>query len=254
MKDFLKRDLKDNDHIGIVVDNKDELFAGRCKIRVFSLMDDIDIDLVPWATPINSTIFAGNGSGSISIPKIGQFVRVQFNNGDIYAPEYTSIQNIDSQLIQKIKDDYEGTHVLLYDPEQELTVIFQKQLGFQIYLKESYFLISNDSMITVSTPNADAIMQMDGDKVNLTTKNQITISGAAKVEVIADEVICNGKVTTKVGNAPYMHALLAEPMWALLTTLATAVDAKFPMTPGVNTGLVNATKEAATSKNVLIGL
>jgi hypothetical protein len=253
MKDFLKRDLHDNDWLGVVVNNKDSLFAGRCQIRVFSLMDEIDNELVPWSSPINSTIFAGDGAGSISIPKIGQFVRVIFNNGDIYAPEYTTIQNIDTQLIEKIKDDYEGTHVLVYDPDEELTIIFQKQLGLQIFLKDSFFQISPDSMITIQTPNADSIIQMEGDKVNITTKNEVNVSAGGKATVIADEVIVNGQQTTKVGPGPsYSHAILGEQFWALMTTLATALDAKMPVTPGVNLGLVNSAKQAATSTNVLI--
>jgi len=252
MKDFLIRDLHDNDWLGIVTNNKDPLFAGRCQVRVFSLMDDIDVELVPWASPINSTIFAGDGAGSISVPKIGQFVRVIFNNGDVYAPEYTTIQNIDTQLIKKIQDDYEGTHVLVYDPDEELVIIFQKQLGLQIFLKDSFFQISPDSMVTIQTPNADSIIQMEGDKVNITTKNEVNVSAGGKATVIADEVIVNGQQTTKCGPGPYSHAILAEPFWALLTTLATAIDSKMPVTPGVNLGLVQSAKAAATSTNVLI--
>ena len=92
---FLIKDLHDEDWIGVVMNNKDPLFSGRCQIRVFRLMDNIDPNNLPWAVPINSTVFAGDGAGSLSVPKIGQIVRVQFNNGDVYAPEYSTIQNID---------------------------------------------------------------------------------------------------------------------------------------------------------------
>jgi hypothetical protein len=68
--------------------------------------------------------------GFLSVPKVGQFVRIQFNNGDVYAPEYTTIQNVDTELIQRIKDDYDGTHVLLYDPFEELTIIFHKKAPY----------------------------------------------------------------------------------------------------------------------------
>ena len=94
--EFLKKDLHDEDWIGVVTYNIDPLFSGRCQIRVFRLMDNIDAEDIPWAVPINSTFFAGDGAGSLSVPKIGQIVRVQFNNGDIYAPEYSTIQNVQS--------------------------------------------------------------------------------------------------------------------------------------------------------------
>lgn len=252
--DFIQHDYHDNDWIGIVTNINDPLFSGRCQVRVFGLFDGINLDHLPWATPINSTIFAGDGAGSISVPKIGQFVRVQFNNGDMYAPEYTTIQNIDNELINRIKDDYEGTHVLLYDPVEELTIIFQKGSGIQIYLKESFFQISQDSMITLSTPNIDSVLQMEGDVTRITTKNEVEIAGAAKVTVEADEVVVKGSQATKVGPGPYRKAILAEPMWALLQTMATALDAKLPATPGVNAGLVEAAKQAATSTNVMISL
>ena len=252
--DFIQHDYHDNDWIGIVVNPNDPTFSGRAQIRVFGLWDGIKDEHLPWSVPVNSTIFAGDGAGSLSIPKIGQFVRIQFNNGDMYAPEYTTIQNIDTELIKRIKDDYQGTHVLLYDPMVELTVIYQKGSGFQIYFKESFVQITPDTLITLSTPNGDSIVQMDGDIVNVTTKNEVNISAAAKVEVTADEVIVNGSQATKVGPGPYMHAMLAEPFWAMMSTLATALDAKMPATPGVNVGLVEAAKQSATSTNVMISV
>lgn len=251
---FVDHDYSENSWIGVVTNINDPTFSGRCQVRVFGLLDGIKLEHLPWATPINSTIFAGDGAGSISIPKIGQFVRIQFNNGDMYAPEYTTIQNVDSELINMIKDDYEGTHVLLYDPAEELTVIFQKGSGIQIYLKESFFQITPDSMITLQTPNIDSVLQMEGDVTRITTKNEVEIAGAAKVTVEADEVIVKGSQATKIGPGPYRKAILAEPLWALLTTMATALDAKLPATPGVNAGLIEAAKQAATSTNVMISL
>ena len=251
--DFIQHDLHDNDWIGIVMNNQDPNFSGRCQVKVLGLFDGISNDHLPWATPINSTIFAGDGAGSISIPKVGQFVRIQFNNGDLYAPEYTTIQNIDTELIQRIKDDYEGTHVLLYDPEEELTVIYQKGSGFQIYYKESFFQITPDSMVTIQTPNNDSIIQLERDITRITTKNEVVVAAGAKAIVTAPEVQIIGSQATKVGPPPYYSAILAEPFFALLSTLASALDEKLPSTPGVNIGLVEVAKQAATSTNVFIG-
>lgn len=250
--EFLNKDLHDNDWIGIVTNNRDPLFSGRCQIRVFRLMDNIDGQNLPWAVPINSTLFAGDGAGSLSVPKIGQIVRVQFNNGDLYAPEYTTIQNIDTELIEAIKEDYDGTHVLAFDPDEELNVIYQRNLGFQIYYRESFIQIHPDSMITIQHANQDSIIQLEGDKTYITTKNEVNVSAGAKVDITADEVIASGNRTTKIGPGPYYHGVLAEVLFPLLQTMATAIDAKMPATPGVNAGLVQQAKQAATSKNVLI--
>jgi len=252
--DFINHNYDGNSWLGVVVNTKDSTFSGRCQVRIFGLLDGIVDEHLPWTVPINSTIFAGDGAGSISVPKVGQFVRIQFNNGDLYAPEYTTIQNIDTELIQRIKDDYDGTHVLLYDPEEELTVIYQKNSGFQIYLKESFIQITPDTMITLQTPNGDSVVQMDGDVTNITTKNEVKIAAASLVEVTADEVKINGSQTTKIGEPPYYSAILGEPLWALMSTLGTMVDNKLPATPGVAQGLIEAAKQAATSTNVKIGI
>lgn len=251
---FLKKDLHDDDWIGTVTNNVDPLFSGRCQIRVFRLMDGIDAKELPWAVPINSTFFAGDGAGSLSVPKIGQIVRVQFNNGDIYAPEYSTIQNVDTELIETIKEDYDGTHVIAFDPDEGLNIIYQRNLGIQIWYRESFFQISPDSMITIQHANQDSLIQLEGDKCNITTKNEVNIAAGARVEVTADEVVAAGNQTTKIGAPPYYHAVMAEVLFPLLQTMATALDAKMPATPGVNVGLVETAKQAATSKNVLIGV
>jgi hypothetical protein len=251
---FINHDYGENSWLGIIVNTKDPTFSGRAQVRILGLLDGIKDEHLPWCVPINSTIFAGNGAGSLSVPKVGQFVRIQFNNGDIYAPEYTTIQNIDTDLIKRIKDDYDGTHVLLYDPIEELTVIYQKKSGFQIFYRESFFQITPDTLVTLSTPNGDSIVQMDSDVINVTTKNEVKVVAASKVEVTADEVVVSGAQTTKIGPGPYSHAILGEPIWALLTTLASALDKKLPSTPGVNQGIVEAAKQAATSTNVMISV
>jgi hypothetical protein len=251
--DFPNHDIMSEHWIGVVHNNVDPTFSGRCQIKVFGILDEVNEAHLPWATPINSGIFAGNGAGSLSVPKIGTFVRVKFNSGDLYAPEYEHIQNVDPELIAAIKDDYQGAHVLLYDPIEELNIMFQVNSGIKIYYKGSFFQISPDTMITLQTPDNESIIQLEGDITRITTKNEIDITAAAKVSVSADEVIVNGSQITKVGGAPYFHAVLAEPMWALLSTMASALDAKYPPTPGVNVGLVEAAKQSATSTNVMIG-
>ena len=250
---FLKKDLHDNDWIGVVINNMDPEFAGRARVRVFRLMDNIQDDHLPWAYPINSTRMAGDGAGSLSVPKVGIIVRVQFNNGDISSPEYTTIQNIDTQMRELIREDYEGTHVLLYDPDEELNIIYQKQSGFQIFYKGSKIQITPDSMITLEHANTDSVIQLEGENCNIVTKNEINISAGSTVNINADEVVAGGNQATKIGgNNNYNHAILGEPLFALLQTMATALDAKIPVTPGVNAGLVQSAKQAVISKNVLI--
>lgn len=247
-----KRDLNKDDYVGVVTNIKDPLFAGRCQIRVFRVHDHFPDDHLPWAVPINSPIFGSTGAGSLSVPKLGSFVRVKFNDGDRYAPEYKAIQNVDNDLIKEIQDDYEGTHVLLYDADEELNVIYQRNSGFKIFYKGSFLQISPDSMITLEHANTDSVIQLEGDVCNISTKNEINVSAGSAVNINADEVVSSGNNTTKVGPGPYNHAVLAEVLWPLLKSFATAIDNKQPATPGVNVGLLESAKQSATSSNVLI--
>lgn len=250
----MNKSLHDSDWLGVIENNVDSLFSGRAQIRVFRLFDDLESSMLPWAIPINSNVMGANGAGSLSVPKIGMIVRVQFNNGDISAPEYETIQNIDSTLIEAIKEDYDGTHVMLYDQDEELNVIYQREAGFKIFHKESFIQISADSMITIQHANSDSLIQLQGETCNITSKNEINISAGSTVTVNADEIVASGNQATKIGPGNYNHAVLGEPLFALLTTLATAIDTKMPATPGVNAGLVQQTKQAALSKNVLISV
>lgn len=249
---YMAKELDNNHPIGIVEDINDPLFAGRCKIRVLRIMDDMPKEHLPWATPINSPIFGSTGAGSLSVPKVGKFVRVQFNNGDRYAPEYYAVQNVDNDLIQEIQDDYEGTHVILYDSDEELNIIYQRNSGFKMYYKGSFIQISPDSMITLEHANTDSVIQLEGQTCNISTKNEINIDAGTSVSINSSEVQAAGSQTTKVGPGPYTHAVLAEPLWGILKAFATALDAKLPPTPGVNVALLESLKSSATSKNVLI--
>lgn len=251
--DFIVHDYRDNDWIGIIVNIDDPTFSGRAQIRTFGLMDNIIDKHLPWFTPINSTIFSGDGAGSLSVPKIGQIVRVQFNNGDIQAGEYTTIQNIDTQLIDKIKEDYPGTHVLLFDPDENLNIIYQKNTGLMIFLKDSYFSISSDSLITIQTPDNKSIIQLEDDVTRIVTQKDVEITASQKVTVSAEECIIQGNTVSKIGNAPYFSAILAEPMWGLLQSLGSMIDTKYPSTPGVAVSLIESVKQSATSTNVKIG-
>lgn len=54
-----------------------------------TIAEGIETDCLPWATPAFPLFEgAGNGYGCFSIPKVGSFVFVFFENGDIYQPVY----------------------------------------------------------------------------------------------------------------------------------------------------------------------
>ena len=88
-----------------IEDNADPLFLGRVRARVYPMFAEVTpIGVLPWAVPAYP-IFEGaglgdngysgysaysgySGHGAFSVPKIGTFVFVFFEEGDMYQPVY----------------------------------------------------------------------------------------------------------------------------------------------------------------------
>jgi hypothetical protein len=94
----MKNKLKDQIFIGVIVDNKDPKRLGRCKIRVFTVYDDIPTEDIPWASPFKDL----NGVEYNTL-EIGKIVSVSFNKGNIYRPEFISSEHYNINLEKKIK-------------------------------------------------------------------------------------------------------------------------------------------------------
>lgn len=230
-----------NNYIGKVIYNKDPDYSGRCKVRVYGLMDDIDDDCLPWFTPINSCVFAGNGNGCISIPKVGTYVRVRFANGDIYSGEYTAIQNLDPSLINEIKSNYENTHVMCYDSDKDFYVMFQPSKmengtqigkGFKIYFSDTIIQITPDGRIYCQTPDGESIIEMDGNDIKIVGGDEVTIAGATTVNVIGGTINLTGN-SVNVGKDASEPAVLGNNLSALLKSMCLAIQQKMPISPGI---------------------
>ena len=250
---YINKKLNDRNFIGVVINPEDPTFSGRCQIRVLGLMDDINDEYLPWATPINSCVFAPDGGGSLSVPKVNTFVRVIFPHGDLYSPEYNFIQNISEQLSNLIKDDYLNTHVIVFDPEEELVVLYQPNSGFKIGLKNSEIIISNDAMISIMHANSDSLIQLKGEDINITSKANINIASGSQITAMANEVNLIGKNLTTLGgdNSNSIHPIArGDVLFNLLETLASAIDAKVPSS-SVAVPAVKSAKQSLLNDSIL---
>ena len=227
------KDLSKNNYIGVVVSNEDETCSGRCKIRVFGLMDELDDNLLPWFSPMTITTFSSQyGGGNFSVPKVGTYVRVQFANNDILSGEYACVQNLDPNLKDLIKNDYIGTHVILYDCDQELIIVFQPNSGLTILYKDTKFNISPTNMITLSEPNNNAIITLDNDTINITTKGEINITSSSAVNVTTDVANIEAN-SVNVGKNASVPAVNGTALMEVLTEMAKAISDKYPITFGM---------------------
>lgn len=74
---------------GLIINNNDEYYAGRCQIQVYPMFTEMDPLLLPWAVPaMPLSAGAGAGFGTFKVPEIDTFVFVFFENGDPYQPVY----------------------------------------------------------------------------------------------------------------------------------------------------------------------
>ena len=262
---LLKDDLVGADWIGEVVDNKDPEFTGRCKVRIFGKFDGTDViddpnssfnipdDHLPWAYPAGSNIFGGGenkGAGSLSVPKEGTKVKVRFSGGNLYAPEWFAIQDLNQGVIDEVKSSYQNAHVLFYDEDEKVKIVYTPAKGLEMFHKDSHIVINPDSSITIEHKETSSIIELVGSVINITANSTVNITANSKIQAEASECIINGSSVTKLGPGPAYSAVLAEPLWTFLKMLSSAVDAKLPTQTGAMTTQAAAFEQLSTSKNV----
>jgi hypothetical protein len=246
-------------YIGKVEDITDPLFEGRCRVRVFSLFDDIDVNDLPWAVPYGKPTFFGQDAraGSISIPKVGAIVRIKFSNGDIYAPEYSQVQEIGDDIKQELRKGgkkYAGAHFILFDGDEEIKFWFDRQIGLQMELKKSFIRIDNaTSNVLIEHKDNLSAIALEGNVIRIVSDSEVQVTTGSKATITAKTVHIKGN-NTLVGASPVQNsAVLGEPLFAILKILATAIDAKIPSTAGAIAQAVEAAKPMVLSRSVTIG-
>lgn len=92
---------------GIVEDNIDPKEAGRVKIRVFGVYDDIPLDHIPWAEYADPLMGGQSGIGGIIVPDIDSKVWVFFEQGNHMYPVYFAGAPSHTDMpLEKDKDTY----------------------------------------------------------------------------------------------------------------------------------------------------
>ena len=199
---------------GIVVDNYDPLYKGRCKIRVFGLHSEticgqyliLDDDL-PWSSPAPNV---GSSNGSFNVPNIGE--RVYVNADDPFNIQYfgqvevkSSIKDLqykNTEMSDKLKviayseDNMEGELdyiKIYYLPEDGLTIECN---GNKILMtKYDNLLIRNNKGAEISMDN------VSGD-INIKTEGTVNIN-SGKISLgadAADTIALGSKLMEKFNN------------------------------------------------------
>ena len=192
---------------GKVVNNADPDKEGKCRIRVYGIFpNEIPDDDLPWATPDFN--FIGGLKGSFVVPPIDAIVRVYFDNGDIYAPFYTTKAFNKNQLDfnSDISEDYPDTMVFFETDQGEYFKINRKtQLTTYKHSSGTIITIDLDGNINISTEAANVgnlTINIQGDtSINVVGDTDIIAEGTVKVDGTMVEL---GKNVAKqlVNNIP----------------------------------------------------
>ena len=245
--------LKNEQFIGQVIDNADPESCGRCRVRVFHLMNDIEDPYIPWACPKYNSSFGTKGSGSVSVPKVGTIVAVEFNCGDLYSPEYYGISNADASLVDNIKKSPEGTNILASDRDNSLLMAFNPLEGLFNFFNESSYGIRPDSSLYMTHNKGTSNLELKDNQVIITSNDKVSIGGDVnkEVNVKSNLVKLDGTQGVEIkGSAPNEYAVNANALLTLLSSLADMIDAKEPATPGAAKALVNSMRFAIINNKI----
>lgn len=245
-------------YLGEVVDVKDPLREGRCRVRVFSIFDELPVEDIPWAVQMKKPTFFGQFSkaGSISIPKKGAIVEVIFNNGNLYSPEYGQVQEIGDDIKEALKKstdfEYEGAHYILFDGDEHIKIYFTKGRGLTFELKDSYLTIDQNSKIEIYHKDGLSSMEFDGNVINIQSQSNVNVVSNV-VTISGQRVDIDGELTNIGANrAKSEYAVMGDTLHEVLTVLASAIDAKMPSTPGASTQYVQSMRNSILSGTVTV--
>jgi hypothetical protein len=225
-KDLKDDNLKGTQWIGIVESTDDDIFEGRCKIRVFGKMDQreypedpesayvMPTEALPWSRPsVASSGGSNSGSGTFSVPKIGTILRVSFDNGNYYAPVYHESLYPSDEAKAEIEAAYPNSHVLIYDTAFGLTggengseitnerdgehikVFFTEERGLMMDYATTEgpttINIKPDNSVEIINANGDSIVMLNDGNITLTHSAQVTINSGANTEINCIDALVN---------------------------------------------------------------
>ena len=259
--------LKDKVQTGVVESVDDPTFSGRIKVRVQGLHDNIAMESLPWCNYAGSTVY-----NQISIPKVGDHVRVKFAQDDVNSMEWYGFNTIDRELSWELANDYKDSHTLLYDYNEDLTIKYQTTSGLVLYYKGSYIQLQPDNTITIQMgpdQTSGVQIQLTDGKIYMSAPQQINIVSGNELNLSAKSITFDSLEGLKLaGDTANTCAVNGVELITLLQMLAQIIDMKLGYsTAGIASAVVDGAKEkllnqkmsyikgeAISSRNVAVGL
>jgi uncharacterized protein involved in type VI secretion and phage assembly len=148
---------------GVVVDNQDPTHRGRLKVSVQPVLGGLQV----WAMPC--VPYAGDGTGSYTMPAAGTGVWVEFEGGDPASPIWSGCFWADNQLPQDEAGSPAGPGLKILRSEQGLLLAFS----------------DDDQTIALSDQNGNNYLKIKVQQGELKLQASIkVIVEAPKVELV----------------------------------------------------------------------
>lgn len=173
----------------VVVDNEDEFQAGRVKIRVYGIHDNVVDEALPWA--IRQDPLMGN---SIIIPDVDTEVWVFFEGGDHDLPVYEGAAPARPTTPEEVLENYPNRKVI------------KTKAGFVIQIDDT----EGNTSLTITQPNTnERHVDHDGNDTN-------TIVGDLIINVESGKVLLNSDDIRLGDDSDLETAVLGEQLaaWA----------------------------------------
>lgn len=243
--EFGSDNIRDTHWLGEVVDNKDPLHNGRCRVKVFGKFDTLPIDTIPWASPSNVM-----APGQHLIPRLGDIVSIVFDNGNIYLPTYSYHVNQNPELKKDILDGSAS-------PENVISLIYDSLRNFRFYNSKEDGLI----MTTGSDNHAAPMIRFSPDGKIFINSENIFIASSWQDE---SEPAVKGETLRKT-LSQFMDAFISHthlspsgvptsppipPANIQVTTEKAKLETIKQVSATASTGSSNASGGATTSNNI----
>jgi hypothetical protein len=158
---------------GEVVDTNDPLKAGRVKIRVKTVFDEIPTDFIPWAVPRNVD------SDTFEKPFLGETVQVIFHLGDVQSPKWFRIRKADDSISD---ENYESLTILKdkdlskYGLDGKINIQYSAEEGLTFKLErngsESEYTIRNDNTVLLRNGNSGKTIHLSEDGISIGSEDK----------------------------------------------------------------------------------